>query len=178
MKVRKAELSDLKEILDIVKGTFPQDFFYEGGFNKGKCAEFFMKSLTDPNEFVYICLEDGGKVCAFAYYVNKPPTNGTVILEMQGVSKKFRYKGIGTRLLEESDKLVVEDIKSQGIENLATIHLTVSQNNLVAQKLYENVWYKPVGTIPGFVGNGNNEIVMLKVVNDINYRRDLWTSTT
>lgn len=166
--------TDLEGIVQVVEETFPQDFSYGIGFDKEKCENLFRGAIKDPNEFVVVA-KSGEEVIGFAYYINKPPTNGTVLLEMIGIRKDFQGKKIGLKLITEADELVVKYLKEEcGIQNLATIHLTTSKDNPAGQKLYLKAGYSHVGDIPGFVGEGNCELVMLKKVADVKYRQGLW----
>ncbi len=182
--VRKAKKSDLPEIVAIAENAFPQDFDFGEGFDAHKCEKMFRNALADPNEFITVievCIHDRNThddimaVVGFAYYVNKPPTNGTVTLEMLGVQETLRDHGLGFMLLDESDRLVVRYIKTKcEVPNLATIHLTVSKDNPAGQRLYIKAGYKHAGDIPGLVGEGNTELVMLKTVDAVRYRTGLW----
>jgi len=164
--VIEASHNDLGSLVEVIKSTFPHDFELEGKFSYELCRDLFTRAIEDPNEMIYVAKQDKD-VVGFCYYINKPPTNGTVILEMMGVRKDLQRKGIGKKLLTEADNKIVQYIQKIGINNLATIHLTVSEDNEVARKLYDKCGYIHVGDIPGFVGEGNKELVMLKKVSDI-----------
>ncbi len=175
LKIKNLEEEDLEGLVEVISTTFPQDFDYGEGFSEEACYKFFERSLQDPNEKVYTAILNN-KTVGFVYYINKPPTNGTILLEMMGVRKNYRRQGIGKRLLNFSDEKVVEDFKKKGINNIATIHLTTSEDNLAAQSLYLQCDYKKEGRIKELVGKGNTEIVMVKKVSDTAYRKDLWIS--
>ncbi len=94
---------------------------------------------------------------------------------MIGVKKGLQGTGIGTPLLTEGDDIAVRYIRDEcGVPNLATIYLSTSADNPVGQRVYLKCGYKHVGDIPGLVGEGNLELVMLKKVSDVKYRKDLW----
>lgn len=57
---------------------------------------------------------------------------------------------------------------------VATIHLSTSADNPVAQNLYLKAGYEKRGEIVGMVGKGNVEIQMVKDVDDVGYREGLW----
>lgn len=172
--VARATAQNLEGIVEVVYNTFPQDFNFGKGFNPEACNSMFARAIKDPNELVCVALKDG-EVIGFTYYINKPPTNGTIILEMIGVQKDFQGKGIGIKLITGADEEAVHYFRDEcGVPNLATIHLTTSADNPVGQKLYLEAGYEHVGDIPGMVGTGNVEFVMLKKIGYVNYRKGLW----
>ncbi|MEK7629879.1 MAG: GNAT family N-acetyltransferase [Patescibacteria group bacterium] len=174
IQIRLAIRGDERGIIDVVEGTFPQDFNYGKGFDREKCRRFFRTALNDENEIVIVA-KQGDKIIGFIHYENKPPTNGTVYLNMIGISKNMQGQGIGIKLLIKGDKLAVRYIKEVcGIPNLATIYLSTSKDNPVGQRLYLKAGYIHVGNIPGLVGKGNIELVMLKKVGDVKYKTGLW----
>ena len=170
--IRRANGKDLSQIVEVAKQTFPQDFQFNGEFSEKECEYQFDNALMDHNEAVYVAAQDT-HVLGFAYYINKPPTNGTVILEMMGVRKTAQGKGIGTKLTAESADQLVQNLHEQGI--IATIYLTVSSDNLVAQKAYEKVGYERIAEVPGLVGQGGSEVIMIKRVGNVRYRQGIWT---
>ncbi len=170
-RVRHAIKADLAGIVDVIRSTFPQDFDFGCGFSQTDCETLFSRAICDPFEFVAVLDSDKFGIIGFVYYVNKPPTNGTIILEMIGVKKEFQGRGFGARLLREADELVIANFANCRI---ATIHLTTGADNTAGQTLYLGVGYQPAGTIVGFVGDGNVEIFMLKKVSDVSYRQGLW----
>lgn len=174
LHIRRAVLADVPGIVNVVTTTFPQDFERNGHFDTMMCSEFFIRAIEDPHEFVVVGTLDE-KIAGFVYYVNKPPTNGTIALEMIGVYRDFQGRGWGRKLLTEGDALAVQYFNEQcGIPNIATIHLTTSEDNPAGQNLYMKAGYRHVGNIPGLVGEGNVELVMLKKVGKVEYRKNLW----
>lgn len=166
LKIISASEDDVEGIATVAEDVFPQDFQSYGEFDLILCQVMFFLAINDPNEFLFVA-KIKQKVVGFAYYINKPPRNGTVILEMIGVLKNFQDQSIGTKLLSEADKQLVKHLNFFYPDfNLVTIHLTTSKDNPVGQRLYLKCGYKPVAEIPGFVGKGNIEIVMLKKVKE------------
>ncbi len=174
LRISRATLGDIPGIVEVVTTTFPQDFERNGQFDVAMCSDFFIQATEDPNEFVVIG-KLGEEVVGFVYYVNKPPSNGTVLLDMIGVRKDIQGKGIGTKLICEADDLIVKYIRDVcGITNLATINLSTGFDNPAGQGLYTKAGYELRGTMVGFIGKGNVELVMIKDVGDIPYRKNLW----
>ena len=174
LHISRAILADVPGIVQVVTTTFPQDFERNGQLDIEMCFEFFTQAIKDPNEFVVVGKLDE-EVVGFVYYVNKPPSNGTVLLDMIGVRKDLQGKGIGTKLICEADDLVVKYIRDVcGITNLATINLSTGFDNPAGQGLYAKADYELRGTMIGFIGKGNVELVMIKDVGNIAYRKNLW----
>lgn len=172
--IKRANLLELSQIVEIAQETFPQDFQFNGEFSREECRNLFENALSDSNEALYVAAQNH-HVLAFAYYINKPPTNGTVILEMMGVRPNLQGVGIGTKLATKSADELVQDLHEQGISNIATVYLTVSSDNLVAQRAYEKAGYQKTGEISGLVGEGGSEIIMIKKVGNVKYRQGIWT---
>lgn len=167
--VRKACLADVNEITDVISETFPQDFNYGNGFNRKECLDMLVEAITDKNEMIIIA-EVEGKSVGFIHYENKPPTNGTIYLNMIGVRKDFQGKGIGAQLLREGDELALRYFRENcGVKNIATIWLSTSNDNPVGQELYLKNGYVHRGNIIDMVGEGNTELVMVKKVSDVKY---------
>lgn len=172
--VRRANREDLSQIVEVAKQTFPQDFQFDGGFSDRECKHLFENALRDQNEDVYVAAKNT-HVLGFAYYINKPPTNGTVILEMMGIRTNLQGQGIGTKLTAESADQIAHYLREHGISNIATIYLTVSSDNLVAQRAYKKAGYEKIVEAFGLVGEGGSEIIMIKRVGDAAYRQGIWT---
>ena len=172
IKINLASLNDLEGICDVAQDVFPQDFDFENGFDRQQCKYLFSTAINDTNESLFIA-KTGEEIVGFAYYINKPPTNGTAILEMIGVKKKLQGQGIGLRLLLDSEHIFVKECENRRIK-LATIHLSTGGDNPVGQKLYLKAGYEKIADIPGFVGDGNLELFMLKKISDTKYRTGLW----
>jgi ribosomal-protein-alanine acetyltransferase len=64
------------------------------------------------------------------------------------VSLSHRRKGIGLRLLQETEKLLRE-------KGIRASHLEVREDNLAALKLYQKSGYRKVGRLKNYYGNAN-----------------------
>ncbi len=174
MEIIRITQLDLWRLVDLVKTTFPQDFQFNGAFDENKCHEMFMGAIEDPNEFVFIVKRDE-EVIAFAYYINKPPSNGTIILEMIGVLPELQGQGVGNKLLGQANVMVTELVRKVGIE-VRTIHLTTNITNHRARKVYENCGFRVIAELPRFTGQPDNiELFMLCDLNDTSGLSELWT---
>ncbi|TSD02443.1 MAG: hypothetical protein Athens071424_89 [Parcubacteria group bacterium Athens0714_24] len=169
IQVRFGNIGDIEGIIAVAAETFPQDFNFGRGFSREQCQDFFLRALDDPNEFVVVVVRDD-EVLGFIHYENKPPTNGTVYLNMIGVRKDVQGQGVGTVLLQQGDAFVVDHLRNRlGISNLATIWLSTSADNPVGQQLYLKCGYECCGEIRGMVGEGNIELAMVKKIADVKY---------
>ncbi len=162
--IREANEGDIAGIATVLDGTLGQDFrFGEHGF-KEEVDYLFSRAIEDRNETVYVA-QYGKKIVGFAYFINKPPANGTAILEMFAVHKDLHGQGIGSKLIKDASDRFIAQEKARGV-NLRTIHLTTGDYNKGAQRIYNQAGFFKVSEIPGFVGQGNVEFVMLRNVND------------
>jgi ribosomal protein S18 acetylase RimI-like enzyme len=159
-----ADIKDVGGIITVLDSTLGSDFGAgEGNFENG--AEYlFSRAIEDKNEQVYVAKENG-EVVGFVYFINKPPSNGTAILEMLAVRKEKQRQGIGSHLIRAASDMFIAHEKERGIE-LRTLHLTTGTHNEGAQKIYTHAFFQKVAEIKGFVGDGNVEIVMLRKVSD------------
>ncbi len=164
IKIVEAQLEDIPGIARVLDGTLGQDFVYgQRSFeeNVGYC---FSRSIPHQHEKVYLA-KDGEDIVGFAWFMNHPPNNGTAILEQLAVRKDRQRQGIGSHLIAEASDMFVESQRALGI-NLRTLHLTTNFSNEGAQTIYTKAGYQIAGQISGFVGEGNVEVVMVKIVND------------
>ena len=71
------------------------------------------------------------------------------------MKQKYRSQGVGKKLLEFfEDTCFQEDSK---------LFLVVADFNLKAKKLYEEIGYKHVGTMPDLYREGITEYLMMKI---------------
>ena len=162
IKILPATKDDISGIAKVLEDTLGQDFRFGKNSFEYEVHYLFSRAIEDRNEQVYVAKQEG-EILGFAYFINKPPANGTAILEMLAVRKDKQKQGIGSKLIRVSSEMYVEQERNRGIK-LRTLHLTTNANNENAQKIYRTAGYMPTGEIEGFVGEGNVEIVMLKRV--------------
>lgn len=94
MKIRKGKPSDKKEFLKVQKEAFPN-------LDSKKQLLYFIEKLKKKE--VLVAEQEGeyaGHNC-FGKYLLSPPFSRGIFLEELAVKKKFRGKGIGTKLVME-----------------------------------------------------------------------------
>lgn len=165
VKIGSADIGDIYGIAEVLDGTLGQDFRYGDKPFEENVRYLFSRAIEDENEAVYVGKYDR-EVIGFAYFINKPPANGTAILEMLAVRKDMQRRGIGQKLIIAASDLFIEREKKRGIQ-LRTLHLTTGDYNKNAQKIYSGAGFVVAGEIRGFVGLGNNELVLVRKVSDI-----------
>jgi ribosomal-protein-alanine N-acetyltransferase len=141
VKIRKFQLSDMKELLEIEKFSFPKSPYSEttflGWYEMAK--DTFLVAEIEKKIVGYIIGFTGSEVG---------------IIVSIAVDPNFRRKGIGTKLWEE----LLELFKSNHVK---VARLEVRKSNLIAQKFYEKLGFKKIGIIRGYYENGEDAIVMV-----------------
>ena len=156
MKIRKATFKDLRKVLDI----------YDEGYLEVKENPNFgdYLRLTPPDEkrkkawiknqhkyllngdIVFSVAEEAGNIVGFCYVIKKDLPDSEMshvgVLAIR-VSKGWRNKGIGTKLL---------DYTLNGCHGkFDIIELFPFANNIIAKNLYKKFNLKPWGTAPGYI---------------------------
>jgi len=164
VKIELADLADIDGITRVLDSVpLRRDFVYGPDCFKENVKYSFIQSIRHEHEGVYVAKE-GDEVVGFAWFMNHPPNNGTAILEMLAVRTDRQNQGIGLCLIKESSDKFVESQRELG-SNLRTLHLTTNYSNDSARTIYQRAGFQPIALIPGFVGDGNIELFMLKKLN-------------
>jgi len=101
----------------------------------------------------FIVAEIAHKIVGFIVTVKTKPDTAKIL--MLAVSKQHRRKKIGTMLLNELYKKILE-------ENITAIELEVRTDNTTAIKFYEKHGFKIKNKLPNFYQNGEPAYVMRK----------------
>jgi len=101
----------------------------------------------------FIIAEIAHKIVGFIVTVKTKPDTAKIL--MLAVSKQHRRKKIGTMLLNELYKKILE-------ENITAIELEVRTDNTTAIKFYEKHGFKIKNKLPNFYQNGEPAYVMRK----------------
>ena len=101
----------------------------------------------------FIIAEIAHKIVGFIVTVKTKPDTAKIL--MLAVSKQHRRKKIGTMLLNELYKKILE-------ENITAIELEVRTDNTTAIKFYEKHGFKIKNKLPNFYKNGEPAYVMRK----------------
>jgi len=140
--IRTFEPTDMFSVIKIASNTLPErynpsifNYFYE----------------TYPQGF--IIAEIAHKIVGFLIAVKVKPNIAKIL--MLAVSKQHRRKKIGTMLLNELYKKILE-------ENITAIELEVRTDNTTAIKFYEKHGFKIKNKLLHFYQNGEPAYVMRK----------------
>ena len=143
MIIRKAELKDLEELLNIynyevVNGTATFDIVPK---NLAEWQAWFQNhnSTHHPLYVAEIDNHIGGYV-TLSSYREKEAYNSTVELSLY-VSPDYRQRGVASRLMEFAIQLAKED------EQIHTIISVITSNNQISILLHQKYGFKYCGTI-------------------------------
>ena len=142
-KIRNFSPSDLREIMEIEKISFPNRKLFSADYFR----KFYQKS---PEGF--IVAEDKGKILGYA--IGEVQKDCGKIISI-AVHPAWRKKGIGKKLAN----FLIEHFKK---ENLKKISLHVRKNNLAAISFYQNLGFQILKTIKNCYQNGDDADLMSK----------------
>jgi ribosomal-protein-alanine N-acetyltransferase len=137
LKIRKGEISDLAEVVELEKEIFKDEAYSE---------PMIRASFENPISRYFI-LEDGGKIIgyAFAYHL---PASLSADLHNIGIAEAYRGKGHASRLLDS----VIEWLLGEGAEELM---LEVKVDNADAIALYESRGFEIISRRVGYYQPSN-----------------------
>ena len=142
-KIRKFSLSDLEQIMEIEKISFPNRKLFS--------ADYFRKLYQKYPEG-FIVAEDKGKILGYA--IGEVQKDCGKIISI-AVHPAWHKKGIGKKLVN----FLIEHFKK---ENLKKISLHVRKNNLAAISFYQNLGFQILKTIKNCYQNGDDADLMSK----------------
>ncbi|UNC91559.1 GNAT family N-acetyltransferase [Candidatus Contubernalis alkaliaceticus] len=117
--------------------------YLQACFTEGiKSKEIYVAVNEDSVCLGFIWIVPKGVFCEFPY------------CKIIAVRKECRSQGIGTALLQHFESL--------GFANSTKIFINVSDFNMNAKKLYENLGYKEYGLVPDLFKTGISEYIMMK----------------
>ncbi len=149
MRIRKLEKSDIDSVARIVAET---ELWQKYGLNFKKARVRFEKGLQRGAD-IYIA-EIENEIVGFIWYVPDGAFDRSGYIELIGVGKNFRGKGVGQKLMKFVENLFSPE----------SIFLLVSDFNEKAQKFYSHLGYKKVGEIEDYVVEGITEFIFYKKV--------------
>jgi ribosomal-protein-alanine N-acetyltransferase len=148
IKIREFSLSDLNEVLEIEKISFPKKQVYSRSLFERyyqKCPESFFVAKSE-NEVVGYTI---GKIKNGA---SRKPVAEIVSL---AIKPDFRQKGIGTMLTN----FLISHFKKRGVKE---IFLEVRTANETAISFYKNLGFKILKTLKNYYHNGDDAFLMSK----------------
>lgn len=145
MEIRKATLSDLKEIKIIEDEAFSL-------FNDERKEEDLIYEMKENPFSTFLLFIDEGKILGF---INYWVTFDSATINQIATRIDSRNKGIATKLLNECEK----HIKKENVEFLT---LEVRENNFDAIALYQKFGFIKVTIKEKYYEDGTNAIYMVK----------------
>lgn len=149
MKIQKGTIDRLDDCRQCLNNCLLGDkYFYDADHTQNFLMESFNK-----NE-IYIALNSVGRgigfmrIDLFGAFAKFP------LLRVIAVNDQFRGQGFGSAMLK-----FYEDM---GFENSSKLFLLVSEFNVRAKSLYEQIGYDNVGKIPDLYQDGIAEFLMMK----------------
>ncbi len=176
-KVRKAREEDIPDVMKINMESLPENYWY--GFYKhlldnwgeaflvaeinGELVGYAMSRVEDQGDPVLLGyeseIEEGGgeslmrKLFKALRMTELKPVGHLVSI---AVRPPYRRIGIGSKLLEETIKVMREFYKAE------SIYLEVRISNAPAIKLYEKFGFKKARIVKGYYADGEDAYIMVR----------------
>lgn len=144
IKLRKFSLSDLNQVMEIERVSFPDREAYSRSY-----FEAFYKSY--PEGFI---IAEKEKI--IGYTIGRP-RNGTAEIISLAVDPDWREKEIGTKLIG----FLIEHFKKKGFKKIS---LRVRTENKTAISFYQNLDFKILKTIKNYYRNGDEAYLMKREI--------------
>ena len=107
---------------------------------------------------LFVALNNNGECLGFMYYMSKGVFGSYPYLHILAVKEEYRGLGIGKQLIKYFEKNSSDYSSTKWF-------LTVDDFNLKAKKLYEDIGYQCIGTLPDFYKKGIASYIMMKTTN-------------
>jgi ribosomal protein S18 acetylase RimI-like enzyme len=128
--------------------------------------EYFSREVAEPilkeaakKKELFVAKDKDGNVLGFYRIVSDGTFLIFAYLHLIAVRKDTRGGGIGTKLLKDAEKRIVQ---SQGYPLYKKVFLLLGKKNRRARGYYEKNGYIRVGTIPSLFSPGVDEYLMMK----------------
>lgn len=141
MEIRKANKEDLETLFNFEK-------YFLSPFSK---EQVLYEIVENPTSYILLAFENDVPVGFIDFWI----TFDSATICQIAVHEQFRKNGVGSKLLEESFKILKEN-------DVLFYTLEVRENNLAAVKLYEKLGFEKVTIKPAYYDNGDNAIYMMK----------------
>jgi ribosomal protein S18 acetylase RimI-like enzyme len=146
--IREAKGKDIEKCAGCVAGSLIWDRYER---NIGDAIKMLAKFHEQGNKI--LVHESNGVVDGFIGIIEKGMMGEFPYIRLLAVHEDSRGKGIGTALIEETERRYSES---------RLIFMLVSDFNTRAAGLYTRLGYKKIGIIPDFKKNGIAEHLLLK----------------
>lgn len=145
MKLRKFSLSDLDEIIEIEKASFP---------NREAWTKEYFKNLYRKYSEGFIVAEKNSEI--IGYTVGQPKNESAEIISL-AVDLKWRKKGVGTDLTN----FLIDYFRER---NLKEIFLHARSKNESGISFYQGLDFKILKTIKNYYRNGDDAFLMKREI--------------
>jgi ribosomal protein S18 acetylase RimI-like enzyme len=137
--------------------------------------EYFSREVAEPilkeaakNKNLFVAKDKAGEVLGFYNIEMNGTFNVFAYIHLIAVRKDLRGSGIGTKLLQDAEKRIIQD---QGYPFFKKVFLLLGKKNRKAKGFYEKNGYIRVGTIPSLFSPGVDEYLMMKDLGQAKTRR-------
>lgn len=153
MIIKSADKKYIDDCLGILQNSDIGNHYFS---NQAKTVDLLAKAILQ-NE-LYVALDDNEDCLGFIYYMSKGVFGSYPYLHIIAVKEEYRSRGIGRQLMK-----YFEDNSSNYCSTKC--FLTVDDFNQRAKRLYEELGYQCVGSLPDFYKKGIMCYLMMKVIN-------------
>jgi ribosomal protein S18 acetylase RimI-like enzyme len=153
MTIVEATKADVLPALEILLDSYLGEEYFSR-----EVAEPILKEAAKKKE-LYVAKDKEGEVLGFYRIVMNGTFNVFAYIHLIAVRKDIRGGGIGTKLLKDAEKRIVQD---QGYPFFKKVFLLLGKKNRLAKGYYEKNGYVRVGTIPSLFEPGVDEYLMMK----------------
>jgi ribosomal protein S18 acetylase RimI-like enzyme len=153
MTISEATKADVFPALEILLDSYLGEEYFSR-----EVAEPILKEAAKKHE-LFVAKDKDGEVLGFYRIVMNGTFNIFAYLHLIAVRKDIRGGGIGTKLLIDAEKRIVQD---QGYPFFKKVFLLLGKKNRKAKGYYKKNGYIRVGTIPSLFSPGVDEYLMMK----------------
>jgi ribosomal-protein-alanine N-acetyltransferase len=150
IKLREFSLSDLNEVLEIERASFPKKQVY----SKSRFERYYQKC---PESFIVAESENEVVGYTIGKLKNRVPAKPVAEIISLAVRPDFRQKGIG----KELTNFLISHFKKRGVKE---IFLEVRTENKTAISFYKNLGFTVLKTLKNYYRNGDDAYLMEKEI--------------
>ncbi len=152
--IRKATEKNLNDILSIIKEHQTYDVKFARRY-----YEIFFSDKLDKKDEVYVAFRDEELVGVIGYFRDYFSTDYSYSLGWFGVRRKFRRRGIGTKLLRRVER----DLKAMRNIN-RKLFVSTEDDNEEAKSFYTQNRFRTEGVIRDYYGEDEDQLIMSKTL--------------
>jgi ribosomal protein S18 acetylase RimI-like enzyme len=153
MTVVEATKNDVHPALEILLDSYLGEEYFSR-----EVAEPILKEATKKKE-LFVAKNKDDEILGFYRIVMDGTFNIFPYLHLIAVRKDLRGGGVGTKLLKDAEKRIVQD---HGYPFFKKVFLLLGKKNRKAKSFYEKNGYIRVGTIPSLFSPNVDEYLMMK----------------